>query len=103
MQAFVRRANLESEHTAETLALLHELEGLIDCIELHLVCHVLVKFGAPLLVLLHELGYIDATLVATKGRAHPCAARHKLEGARLQWGGMLLGLSLALGLAESRS
>jgi len=70
---------LQGQDSADALALVHELEGLIDVLEGHGVRDEVVDVELLVEVGLHQIGQLRATLDTTEGRTAPHAASHQLE------------------------
>ena len=70
---------LHVQHGADAVALLHDLEGLVDLGERLAVRDELVDLEAALEVVLDQVGQLAAALDAAEGAALPDAARDELE------------------------
>lgn len=77
------RLLVKREHDTEALSRLHEVEAVVDRVEGLPVRDVVVELGVAELILRDELRHVARRLPAAKGRAHPLAARHELEGPSL--------------------
>lgn len=64
----------------DRLAFVHQIEGIVDPVQIHGVGDERRQFDVALHRVLHHARQLAATLDATEGRAHPLAAGDQLEG-----------------------
>src|SRR5689334_15462324 len=76
---------LESDHGANRLALVHEIESVIDLVDRHHVRDEVVDVDLLVHVPVDDLRHVGAPARATEGRAFPDASRHQLERPRLDF------------------
>src|SRR5262249_7007265 len=72
-----------ADHAADHLALVHQVEGLVDALERELGVHHLVEADAAGHVAVDEARELRASLRAAEGAAAPGAARDEQERARV--------------------
>ena len=73
-------------HRPDAVALLHDVEGLVDAREILAVRDELVHLQPALEVIAHETGQLRATLDATEGAALPHTTGNELECCRRRKG-----------------
>merc|ERR1712046_209490 len=72
----------EAHDATQTFSLVQQIKSLINLVEAHRVCDVVVQARFAIHVFLHEPGHVAAALVATEGRASPHSSGNELEGPR---------------------
>src|SRR5271168_1899187 len=75
-------ARLIRHHAPDALAVMHEIERIVDLGERHGVRDQTVDVDLALHVPVDDLGYVGASARAAEGRAFPNAPRYELEGPR---------------------
>src|SRR5471032_2380775 len=73
---------LEGDDAADRLALVHQVEGVVDLLDGHHVGNERIDVDFLVHVPVDDLRDIAPSLGATEGGAHPAAAGHELEGTR---------------------
>src|SRR5689334_20435102 len=76
---------LESHYGTNRLALVHEIESVIDPVERHHVRDEVVDVDLLVHVPVDDPGHVGAAARAAERRAFPHAARHELERSRLDF------------------
>mmetsp|Transcript_23089 Transcript_23089/g.34489 ORF Transcript_23089/g.34489 Transcript_23089/m.34489 type:complete len:285 (+) Transcript_23089:397-1251(+) len=76
----LRAVVVHPDDSSQRLALVHELEGRIDVVEVHIVSHVRINHHLTVHVSIDQSRNLGSTLVSTKRSAFPDAASHQLEG-----------------------
>src|SRR5262249_3758107 len=79
---------LEGDDAADRLALVHEVEGVVDLLDRHDVGDERIDVDLPVHVPVDDLRHIPPALAAAERRAPPLPAGHELEGSR---GNLLAG------------